>query len=146
MDGIIRFMNAAKVLSNVNIRPTPARTAILQYIARARRPVSIGEIKTARSIQKLSLDQATVYRIIHVFIQKHILKQIDFLEGKFRFELAGQAHHHHVICTHCGAVRDVHDCLKESAESDIEKNTGFSVDSHALEFFGVCHKCKSADL
>ena len=124
------------------IRKTPARTAIFSFLGNADRPVSIEEICANANVKKLSLDLVTVYRTIHSFVEKGVVRQIDFHEGKFRYELSNMPHHHHIVCTQCGSVQDVEDCLKESAEDAIQKQTGYTITSHALEFFGVCKKCK----
>lgn len=135
-------MNVSTLLEQARIRITSARTAVLEVIVFSVVPVSIQEIESGKKVADLQLDQVTIYRIIHLFMEKNLVKQVDFFEGKFRYEFAGLPHHHHIFCSFCGAVTDVQNCLKDTAIDDIEQTTGYTVSSHALEFFGKCSACK----
>jgi Fur family transcriptional regulator, ferric uptake regulator len=137
-------MNHDTTLQSVNMRNTAGRRAVLAYIAEAKSPLSVDQIQNAPSVRALKLDQATVYRIVNALSKKGILRSVNFQENKSRYELASHEHHHHVVCTNCGAVKDVEDCIKSDAQKRIEKETGFKITSHALEFFGLCPTC--ADL
>jgi Fe2+ or Zn2+ uptake regulation protein len=48
-------------------------------------------------------DPATVFRIVNMFTEKGLTKQIQLNEGKFRYELSSKEDHHHLICEKCGA-------------------------------------------
>lgn len=136
-------MDPKATLQSANMRNTAGRRAVLEYITHATSPVSVEEIEKALTVAKLDLDQATIYRIINLLTQRGILRSVNFQEGKSRYELASHPHHHHVVCTNCGAVEDVEDCLKSNASTTIEKETGFTITSHALEFFGLCKACQN---
>jgi len=136
-------MNIQTIIHQAQLRLTPSRQAILTYIKQTEKPVSIEEIKLYLQKNHYIFDDVTIYRTIHSFVQKDIVKQIDFHEGKFRYEIANLPHHHHIVCTGCGSIQDIEHCLKETAEQSIEKNTGYVISSHSLEFFGLCRKCKS---
>ena len=135
-------MDPKATLLSANMRNTAGRRAVLEFVTHASSPVSVDDIEKAPSVTKLDLDQATIYRIINLLTKKGILRSVDFGEGKARFELASHPHHHHVVCTNCGAVKDVEDCLRPSATATIEKETGFKIASHTLEFFGLCKACQ----
>ena len=67
--------------------------------------------------------------------------------GEARFELAEPfvAHHHHVVCTDCGAMADfrVPDTV-EAALHQLERDAaraGFRVSGHRLDFIGTCGPC-----
>jgi Fur family ferric uptake transcriptional regulator len=77
-----------------------------------------------------------------MFTEKGLTKQIQLQEGKFRYELATAAEHHHLVCTKCGDIQDISDCNIDGLEKDIEKKKKFKVTSHALEFFGLCSNCQ----
>lgn len=134
-------MNVKHRLQQAHIRSTPGREAVLTMISRAKHPVSIQEIQTDRSVAALQLDEVSLYRITKMLTDNHILRQIDFHEGKFRYELDDN-HHHHVVCTRCGRVKDVEVCLDEKTQATIAMQTGYNINSHALEFFGLCDRCQ----
>jgi Fur family ferric uptake transcriptional regulator len=98
--------------------------------------------QTADEIRKISkLDKVTVYRTLESFVDAGFVQQVEFRDGVARYEIK-HAHHHHVVCTKCGLVADVEDCMEEAGVKSLEKKTGFSIASHALEFFGICRKCQ----
>jgi hypothetical protein len=72
----------------------------------------------------------------------------DVLQSFFglkRYELLQEGHHHHVICSKCRKVQDV--VLKvdlDAEEHKIQKDTGFKIQSHSLEFFGLCTDCQTS--
>jgi Fur family ferric uptake transcriptional regulator len=76
------------------------------------------------------------------FLEKGVTRQIQFQEGRARYELANKKHHHHLICNSCGRIEEVEGDLLENMELDIKKKKGFKVQSHALEFFGLCKNCQ----
>ena len=98
--------------------------------------------QTADEIHKISkLDKVTVYRTLESFVEAGLVQQVEFRDGVARYEIK-HGHHHHVLCTKCGAIADVGDCLEEAGVKSFEKKTGFTIASHALEFFGICRKCR----
>jgi Fur family ferric uptake transcriptional regulator len=75
------------------------------------------------------------------FVSKGIITQIDFQDGKYRYEIM-RDHHHHLVCTQCGSVQAIHDqCLAIDTKA-IEGHYEFTVQRHQLEYFGLCSKCK----
>jgi Fur family transcriptional regulator, ferric uptake regulator len=65
-----------------------------------------------------------------------------------RYELAEDltGHHHHLICSSCGAVRDivVPPALEQSIAALLEAvaaSTKFVIDEHRLDLVGRCEEC-----
>jgi Fe2+ or Zn2+ uptake regulation protein len=52
-------------------------------------------------------------------------------------------HHHHVVCSHCGRSRDIDDAGLRRVVRDIARRTGFRIDDHRLELFGLCPDCQA---
>lgn len=88
-----------------------------------------------------SVDKVTIYRILETFYKKDLVKRLEFGEGKYRYELAGDDHHH-LICESCGKVEDISDCHISELEKEISQKKKFLVKRHQLEFFGVCSSCQ----
>jgi Fe2+ or Zn2+ uptake regulation protein len=60
-----------------------------------------------------------------------------------RYEVRhGREHHHHIQCRGCGQIVDLMLCPLKKLTELVERQTKFSVDSHALEFFGWCPQCR----
>lgn len=129
-------------LNEVELRATPARLALMELLESTDRPVDVQTMIGFLEKRGIKADPATVFRIVNMFTEKGLTKQIQLLEGKARYELAAQTDHHHLVCTKCGDIQDISDCNISALENDIEKRKGFTVSSHSLEFFGVCMTCQ----
>lgn len=88
-------------------------------------------------------DLVTVYRALHLFSQKGLVRAVRFKDSTTRYELATIEHHHHIVCTVCGLVEELADCLLPDVHASIaSKAEKFAyVDEHSLEFYGTCTSC-----
>jgi len=129
-------------LNEVNLRATPARLHLMYLLETTDKPLDVQAMIDYLKENNIETDPATVFRIINTFTEKGLTKQIQFQEGKFRYELASKAEHHHLVCTRCGQIQDISDCNIDVLESHIEKKKKFKVTSHALEFYGICEDCQ----
>jgi|SRR5579885_697282 len=129
-------------LHEAELRATPARLAVMKLLEKTRIPVDVAMVKDYLDQQKIATDQATVFRIMHMFQEKGLVRQLSLNEGKFRYELAAREDHHHLVCQVCGMIEDFSDCAIAALEKDIKKKKHFTVSSHALEFYGLCRNCQ----
>lgn len=127
-------------IKSKGLRITPARVAVLSILTDSRKPLDIASIYQEVSKRHVDADQATIYRIIDNFIEKDMIKRLQFGENKFYYEPSG-VEHHHVLCTNCGKIEDVRKCNIKRLEKEILQNMNFTVKSHSLEFFGLCSDC-----
>jgi Fur family ferric uptake transcriptional regulator len=130
-----------KQLEEHSLRKTPARIELLQVFSAELRPLDVGEIRARLENRGVSVDQATVYRMLDSFLHHGIITRFEFQEGKFRYELTGEEHHH-LVCTSCGTIEDISDCNLSGLEKEIRLKKGFLVKRHSLEFFGLCRNCQ----
>lgn len=124
------------------IKNTPARSAVSKFLSTSQTPVDIEQIIIYLRSKKLNTNKVTVYRIMDFFYKNDLIDKLEFGEGKFRYEIK-KDHHHHLICSKCGGVTDIPDNFTHSFEKEIKDKKGFLVKSHSLEFFGVCKKCQN---
>lgn len=129
-------------LNDVSLRATPARIALLKLFESTNKPVDVHTMIEYLDKHDIKTDPATVFRIVNMFTEKGLTRQIQLQEGKARYELMTIKEHHHLVCTKCGDIQDISDCNIEVLESHIEKKKGFKVTSHSLEFFGICNLCQ----
>lgn len=133
-----------KDLKSKGFRSTKLRTAILKILVEAQQPISAMEIMDSLNNMALHPNKTSVYRETDKLLAESVIIEVDLLDGKKRYELHKAGfHHHHIICTKCGAISCIDmDKDLELVERDIEKNTGFKIQSHLLEFFGLCSRCQ----
>lgn len=129
-------------LQKSGLKKTKAREAIYEFLQTTKEPTDVTQILDFLKSRGIDTDKVTVYRILDIFVQKNLARKLEFQEGKFRYEGAGE-HHHHLICTNCKRVEDI-DLENDISdhEAQILKDTGFKVTDHSLEFFGLCKNCQ----
>ncbi len=98
----------------------------------------VGEAKRGR----LGVGRATVFRALELFEQLGLVERLDLPNGEHAYVVCQPAHHHHVICTNCGRSAEVGDLGISSIAAEVESQTGFTLDSHRIELFGVCPECR----
>ncbi len=127
---------------SLNIRRTPARTTIVEFLNKSNSPVDISQIIAFLREKNLNTNKVTVYRAMEFLLGKGFIDKVEFGEGKYRYEIK-KGDHHHLICTNCGSVKDIKDKYMNELEKEIQESTGFMVKNHSMEFFGLCKNCQN---
>jgi Fe2+ or Zn2+ uptake regulation protein len=135
-------MDAKQLLKTAHLKVTPARLLVLKILANARKPLTVGEINRELSGMDLKPDTVTIYRTLESFLDSRIILQLEFGEGKFRYELT-RDEHHHFICENCNTVLDIDSCPVADLEKSIRREKQVVITRHSLEFFGLCNQCQS---
>lgn len=140
-------MNALDILSRLSdsgFRLTPVRKLVVEYVAGTATPVTAEDFIVFLEDKGLSPNRTTVYRELDFLQAQDVIQELDFGEGKKRYELASHAHHHHLICTNCTVIEEVQvrESGLEKQEEQFLKANGFKVTRHMLEFFGLCKNCQ----
>ena len=110
---------------------------VLDALSKSKSPVDASML-----VEKLKVNKTTVYRQIEKLLQQNLIIEVEFGDGKKRYELKNENHHHHhLICNKCGKLEDIK-LNEDIILSEISKKTNFKIESHSLEFFGLCVNCK----
>jgi Fur family ferric uptake transcriptional regulator len=128
-------------LTDAGYRRTGARRSIADLIAARNGPFTAADLVADARARRLAIGRATVFRTLDVLADLHAVERIDLPTGEHAYVACEPAHHHHVVCSSCGASRDVEDAGWRSVVRDIEKKTGYRIDDHRLELFGLCADC-----
>ncbi len=121
---------------------TNARKAMIRILTQAGKPLTAQEVH--QRFDDTTADLASIYRSINLFCELGILIKLDFHDNQYRYELSDTfvPHHHHLICTNCGDITNVFEpCLPKGIEETLRAHCGFAVQSHILEFYGICKTC-----
>lgn len=129
-------------LKSKGLKITRTRRFLAVIFQKNRLPLSEAEIRTKLLKLGVNVNKTTIYRELAQLRNSKFVKEIEFGDGKKRFEL-NSGHHHHLVCTKCMKVEEV-ELENELAkfEKEISKIRNFEITNHALEFFGFCKKCK----
>lgn len=87
---------------------------------------------------------ASVYRTLDLLHGLSLITRIDTGDGVARFEPThpGGEHHHHLVCTRCGAVEAFHDDALEEAIHRVAERVDFEVTGHDIALRGICSACR----
>lgn len=132
-------------LQRVDQRYTAGRRQLIDALAGSGRPQSIPDILAAG----VAVPQSSIYRNLAVLEQADCVRRVHAVDEFARYELAEDLteHHHHLVCLQCGGVEDfkVPEGLERSldrAVGQIESETGFRPESHRVDLFGRCARCR----
>ena len=121
-------------------RATSQREAIDKAFETAVGPLLPEEVLAAAQSEVPSLGQATVYRAIKRLEEAGDLERVTGTDGRARYELAGD-HHHHFQCRECDRVYDVPGCVRSPASLGTRLPKGFRLEGHEIWLSGVCAAC-----
>jgi Fe2+ or Zn2+ uptake regulation protein len=137
---------AAGRLRGADQRYTRSREALIEVLAQADAPLTIAEIVE----RDAGLAVSTAYRNLVVFEAAGVVHRIVTADEHARYELdeaLTERHHHHLVCSRCGIVRDftVPDALEDDLDRALRlvaKTNGFDTEHHRLDLIGRCATCR----
>jgi Fur family transcriptional regulator, ferric uptake regulator len=132
-------------LTHAGYRMTGARRSIADLIAARDGHFTAADLVADARSRRLGIGRATIFRTLDVLAELRAVERLDLPTGEHAYVACEPAHHHHVVCSRCGASRDVDDAGWRAVVRDIERRTGYRIDDHRLELFGRCPACRRAD-
>lgn len=116
-----------KVFKEYKIKLTKQRKAIYNSL---NNPITIKEL----IIKNKDIDQSTIYRIIELFLSKHIIDE-ELINNQIYYSLHNNDHIHYINCIKCNKKAVLEIC-------PIKDIDGFTVTAHKIELSGICDECK----
>lgn len=135
-----RFAEAVDILKENGVRMTPQRHAILNFLLSSMSHPTADEIYKALEMTFPNMSVATVYNNLRVFKDAGLVKELTYGDASSRFD-ANMKDHYHIICRHCGKITDFEYPLLTEVEVKAAEKTGYHIDSHRMEIYGICPSC-----
>ncbi len=130
------------VLKHDGLKNTKHRNAILNIFEKSAQPVTAEQIFLMLKKQENAINLSSVYRILNTLVEKClVIKTVMPGENKAVFEMNRFEHKHYVVCTQCKKMVSFPGCPLEEYEKKLRDNTGFQIQGHQLEVFGICREC-----
>ena len=126
-------------------RLTSPRRALARLVASRSGHFSAVELLTESRRARLGVTRATIFRSLDVLADLGVVERLDLPSGEHAFVACEPTHHHHVVCSSCGRSAGVADHGLEAVAAAIGRETGYRVDTHRLELFGLCPECREHD-
>ncbi|HEY5628660.1 MAG TPA: Fur family transcriptional regulator [Candidatus Limnocylindrales bacterium] len=130
-----------EALGVAGYRLTAPRRAIADLIAEYDGHFTAAELEGAARDRGLDVSRATLFRALELLTELHVVERLDLPSGEHAYVPCVRSHHHHIVCSRCGRVTDVEDGGLADAVAEIARRTGYRIESHRLELFGLCRHC-----
>jgi Fur family ferric uptake transcriptional regulator len=129
------------LLQEHGYRLTPGRISLLIFLKKSMKPLSAGDIQKQLGHK---MDKVTLYRALEDFAKSKIVAKINLQDTATYYEFIHEDHHHHhIVCEKCGKIEDIENCNQANLQKEVIKHSKSftTINSHSLEFFGVCKAC-----
>ncbi len=131
-------------ITTKGLKTTRQRDVILDAFLSSDRHISIEELYLKLRAKHPRIGYATVYRTLKLFAESGIAREIQFGDGQTRYEhVAAGEHHDHLVCTRCGTIIEFENETIEKLQDDVAEGYGFLIETHKLELYGICAKCRN---
>lgn len=129
-------------LRTAGFRLTRPRMAVINVFADTQGLHRTEEVHSLAQKECPSLGLVTVYRTLSLLEEMGYLTRVHLENGCNAFARTDLAHGHHLICRVCHQVVEFPGLEQLMDLLDpIAQETGFLIEDHMLELFGVCPDC-----
>jgi Fe2+ or Zn2+ uptake regulation protein len=123
-------------------RVTQPRLQVMEIISASNSPLTPQDIYHRSLVLESPPGIASVYRTLEMLEELDLIQQIHQPDGCHAVYPTLEGHKHLLICTCCGGMQIVEGNEGMSDYiSNIEEQTGYRVDEHWLQLFGLCQDC-----
>ncbi len=124
-------------------RVTSARRAVVDAVFGSNHALTPIEVYDAARKKYRALGLVTVYRTLEKLEELHLIQRVHQPMGCQAFISAGHGHQHLLLCQQCGQVEFFEGDDLEPLTKSIAKKTGYQIQDHWLQLFGLCANCRS---
>ena len=127
------------IFARNHLRLTTPRRAVFAALKQSDEPLAMSALIRLYN----GTDRTSVYRTIDLFVRLGIAQTVQ-MGWKQRYELTGpfKSHHHHLSCSKCGKLVDVHSSKIEDIVATVAHEHGFTMSDHTFEIRGLCDSCR----
>ena len=129
-------------LSDNGYRLTGPRRAVVEIVAASSFALTPLEVFDSARAAHPELGLVSVYRTLEKLEELHLIQRVHQPEGCQAFISASQGHQHLLLCQRCGTVTFFEGDDLENLISAISGRTGYQIQEHWLQLFGLCKDCR----
>ena len=130
------------VLRRHGYKLTPQRQAVIQVITSSQDHLTPATIHKKVCQDQPNIGLVTIYRTLEILAELELICELHAGGICRSYTISTPQHHHHLICSNCGTVIDFTGHDLSELEQSLSKQSGFRIDGHLLEFFGLCQACQ----
>lgn len=125
------------------LKLTPQRGLILGVFLDHQGHISAEKLYRKARDRQPHVGFATVYRTLKHLTQCGLARELDFGDGRIRYEPQfNRQHHDHMICAGCGEYIEFFDPGIEELQEQVCRKHGFKILSHRMQLYGLCRQCR----
>jgi len=128
-------------LDQAGYRVTEPRRAVAQLIADQDGHFSAADLVAEARARRSGIGRATIFRTLELLSDLGVVERIDLPSGEHAYVGCAPTHHHHVVCSRCGRTAEIEDAGLRTVVGEVTRRTGYRIDEHRLELFGLCPAC-----
>jgi Fur family transcriptional regulator, ferric uptake regulator len=119
-------------------RVTPSRRAVIAAVLQQQGHFAVDDLLHLCR----GAGRATVFRTIRLLTDLGVVCRVLLDDGSLHYRVSERTHHHHhLVCTSCGGVRDLDECAVGDLVRGLSEASGYEIEGHWLEFYGQCGAC-----
>jgi Fur family ferric uptake transcriptional regulator len=138
----VEHATLARFLEKHSYKHTKQRDVILEAFLDCSGHITSDELYSSLRSSNPNIGYTTVYRTLKLLCEAGIAQERHFDDGVARYERT-QAHHDHLVCTHCGKIVEFESEIIELTQEKIALQYGFRLERHRHELYGACTECQA---
>ena len=130
-------------ITEAGLKKTTNRVTIMDLLEKTKDLVSAQDIYDRLSKSDYKINLSTVYRTLDKLTDNGIINKVELEnEKQSLYEYNRDQHHHFIVCKNCNKIESIYHCPLHEYEEQLEKNSGFLITGHRIEFYGYCKDCQ----
>ncbi len=135
-------MDLQTQLNQQGMRLTRPRQVVMSILEETGRPLSPQTIHQRASQTDENISLVSVYRTLDLLNELDLVCRVHGQDGCQGYVLSSPGHHHQLICRNCQKTVEFSGSTDlEPFIEAVEQQTGFLIDGHLLQLFGLCPEC-----
>ncbi len=127
-------------LKERKMRCTPERYAILDKVCDMASHFHVEQLYESLESESYHVSKATVYNTMETLVDSGIVRKYKFNDNKTYYEKVNNVGVHHLVCTQCGAIKEVKDAVAQNIIKS-RRYPRFHMMYMAVYVYGICSKC-----
>jgi Fur family ferric uptake transcriptional regulator len=130
-------------LQSSGYRVTGPRYIVAEILSQSERALSAQEVFEKARQHYPTLGLVSVYRTVEKLEGLGLIQRVHQPDKCQAYITAFSGHEHLLVCSSCGLVEFFEGDDLASLVHRVEQDSGFVVDDHWLQFFGLCKQCQT---
>lgn len=122
-------------------RITASRRAVVSTLAATQQALTPNDLHKLGQALHARLGLVTVYRTLEKLEELELVQRLHLPDGCHAYLPAFEGHKHLLVCEACGRVEVFEGDDLGDFSQQLERESGFEIHDHWLQFFGLCVEC-----